>query len=96
MCLEVILFAKEIQSYDGEQAIHWFSVAKGRDTLALSNRVFVTHEGSDKGDSIWKCTRDGRWNCVHIKATQKYMNRKDTEEGNDMEDKVRIDISEFC
>ncbi|KIK69730.1 hypothetical protein GYMLUDRAFT_146748, partial [Collybiopsis luxurians FD-317 M1] len=93
MCLEVILFAKEIQSYDGEQAIHRFSVAKGRDTLALSNRIFVTHEGSDKGDGIWKCTRDGRWNCVHIKAAQKYMNRKDTEEGDDMEDKVGIDIT---
>jgi hypothetical protein len=79
-CPRIILFDIEKLDINGDRAFYRFSVAKAQDSLGLYTRSVVTHEGSDRGDGIWKCSkRDGN-DCIHVLAARKYMRREDADE----------------
>ncbi|KIK65168.1 hypothetical protein GYMLUDRAFT_240473 [Collybiopsis luxurians FD-317 M1] len=72
----IILFLKESLGFEGNQAIHLFSVSKSGDSaIGISERAIVKHEGSDTGNGTWKCSsqnKDGQM-CGHILTAQKFM-----------------------
>lgn len=65
---------------DTERNFYRFSVAKAQDSLGLYSRAVVTHEGSDKGDGTWQCSKREGNNCIHISAARKYMRGEDADE----------------
>lgn len=71
-----------------DRAIHRFSVGKGGDTSSLYGRVIVTHDGTDKGDGQWRCTKDMAHGpaCIHIKAARRFLTQGQDEEAVEMDD----------
>lgn len=66
----VILFSQE--SYGSGRYINRFSV-ESKGSTQVSTRAIVTHEGTDVGDGLWTCTKDGGGRCAHVSAASKHI-----------------------
>ncbi|KIK53467.1 hypothetical protein GYMLUDRAFT_178976, partial [Collybiopsis luxurians FD-317 M1] len=69
--------------FEGDQAIHLFSVSKSNDAIGISQWVIVKHEGSDAGEGSWKCSSQNKEGpmCDHIVAAKKFMKGSSDAEG---------------
>lgn len=85
-CPRTILFDIEKLGVSGDRVFLRFSVAKARDSLGLYSRAVVTHEGSDRGDGVWQCSKREGNNCIHILAARKYLRSGDADESSEEAD----------
>jgi hypothetical protein len=54
----------------------------------------MTHEGGDRGDGVWVCTKDGGTRCVHIKVAGDHLQkllRKDPEATAEGSDEMEVE-----
>lgn len=86
-----MLFSKERIGVEGAQAIHHLSVANSTDSVGVSNRVIVIHEGSDKGDGVWKCVKNCGQRCIHIAAAQRYLGQDHSEDAEEDGEESLVD-----
>lgn len=62
------------QSVDNNTYINLFSVPSPNLRL-LKSRAFVTHQGTDTGDSLWSCSKDTATNCAHITTARNWLQK---------------------
>jgi hypothetical protein len=68
----VILFLREM--CEGGTYLNRFSVAS-QTSRQVNSRAIVSHEGSDRGDGEWTCTKDGGGKCLHIKVARDHLQK---------------------